>query len=135
MTPAEEMRAASAKLRKYAGAASEGPWLYDSYSCILSGPRMRAMDELDPADTIEDYYETAPTVARVPAHHGDTAIGRRVADAEYIEMMHPGIAVLMAQALEDEARYWERNDAPESIWGTTALLKLARAINGRSEEQ
>lgn len=37
----------------------------------------------------DEEYEREPLVAKVPAHHGDTAIGRHAADAEHIAMHDP----------------------------------------------
>ncbi|MFJ1539346.1 hypothetical protein ACIODS_12455 [Micromonospora chalcea] len=92
--------------RKLADTATEGPWAYNSYSAVFSTPKIKPHD--DWLGTIgehtlerrgecaacgsgstgcalysEDYTREA-LVAHVPAHHGDTATGQRVADAEFI---------------------------------------------------
>ncbi|OKI47273.1 hypothetical protein [Micromonospora sp. CB01531] len=93
-------------IRKLAAAATEGPWFYNSYSAVLAGPKVQPHEEW--LDTTGEHslerhgnceacgpdrrgcllfsedYKRDPIVAHVPAHHGDTAVGERVADAEFI---------------------------------------------------
>jgi hypothetical protein len=138
MTPADELRAAAAHIRQLAEAATPGPWYYDSYSWIASGPLMQPYEKWDTGNhSCERYgtcpecgewkkspyapspglghgcklhdeeYRREPTVARVPAHHGDTAIDAHRWDADHISTWHPGVALLVADWLEAKAIEYE----------------------------
>lgn len=110
MTPAEEMRAASARIRNTSPHAVPAPWLPDA-----------------------DGYEVHDADGGVIAEVGALSNLELRATVSHIALWDPAMTELVAQAIDDEAARWERNNAFESIWGTTALLKLARAINDKSE--
>lgn len=99
-------------------AATPGPWCYDSDNQVASAPKVAPyeawLDEVlagsDDADFVpggkfhtED-YNRSPRVAYVPAHHGDTAVGQRVADAQFIAHAREDIPWLLAQLDAAEAR-------------------------------
>jgi len=44
-SPAERLQAAADRIRRITNAADPGPWVYNSYSAIFSGPMMRAYDK------------------------------------------------------------------------------------------
>jgi hypothetical protein len=148
-TPAGQLRAAATLLRERAEAATPGPWAWNSYNGVFSVPRVR---EYDPwLDTVGDdhseerhgecracgkseggcdlageFYRRNPRVAGVPAQYGDTATGQHAADAQLIELMHPGVALALADSLDAIAKHtsigWEMGlDA-------RPILDLARAV-------
>jgi hypothetical protein len=117
-------------------AATPYPWDWNSYSCIFSRPlainddapdypdKPRPMHREPPGSPQEDEdwckqrtaaYEADPVVAWVPAHHGDTAIGRHAADAMLIEAAPTDLAYLVAVAraaerLTDIAQWPDSNE-------------------------
>ena len=119
---AELLRRAAEKLREHANAASPGPWDYNSYSAILSGPKVIPYDEWDCGEhelerrepcgacgsatgcsLAAEEYSRDPLVASVPSYAGDTAHGQHAADASLIELMHPPVALAFAEWLDAEA--------------------------------
>ena len=107
MTPAEELRAAAAKIRATAEAATPGPWRVEEIPPYTEPILMRDLGEV---------LETAGTVDVEP---GDQA---------HIALWHPGVAELVADALDELAGYIAGS------WGggvdDLKLLAVARAING-----
>ncbi|MFJ6566578.1 hypothetical protein ACIQNU_04110 [Streptomyces sp. NPDC091292] len=119
INPADEIRAASTRLRTRATAATPGTW--------------RA-EELPPDDTharpahwvnteynVGDGFTTVETVADCPW---------RQADADYIAAMHPGVGTALAAWLE-----WEAETVSRTAWapingGLDRALAVARAISG-----
>lgn len=83
-TPADELRAAAARLRTLAAAATSGPWAAEKSNAY--GHRVGNSDE---ADWIAWTGE-----------HGET---RSEADAQFIAAMHPGVGEELAKWLEHEA--------------------------------
>jgi hypothetical protein len=92
-----------AELRALAENATPGPWFYNGYSGVFSSPLTQVYDDLDDPECevpahkescgngpcpgcpfFEHEHEHGPLVAHVPAHHGDTAIGRHAADGAFI---------------------------------------------------
>lgn len=94
------------EILKWAEKATEGPWFYNSYSAIFSGPMVPIDDEwegdFDDPEQKRDYYLNADAgIANVPAAYGDTAIGRHQADAEYIAAANPhAIKEILSHYLE-----------------------------------
>lgn len=122
-SPADELRAAVAKLRALATAATPGPWRdhdthlgqYGHTATVLSGER-----------------NTTDLRAWLPSMSQDSWDETRNvwADAAYIAAMHPGIGVELAKLLE--AQLWIAENDPGSF-GTVIdklALSIARLING-----
>jgi hypothetical protein len=144
---ADLLRRAAARLRECANAASPGPWVYNSYSVVLSGPKIRPHDEWQDAQFAaghtlerrgvcpacpesprcalytEDYRRDA-LVVEVPAHHGDTAIEHAAADATYIERVHPPVGVALAELFEACVAHADR----EGYEPAEAIAAVARAV-------
>jgi hypothetical protein len=61
-------------------------------------------------------YDRDPLVAYVPAHHGDTAIGKRVKDAELIVQVrnrNPAVLELAKSAMERHSPFLDVLDLPQ----------------------
>ncbi len=110
MTPAEELRAAAAKLREKAKAARPFPWRSAG---------------------------TGDVVVDLPPSHPDYATSKdcvtvladgNIDDAEWVALMHPGLAEPLAALLEYLASQSER--WPVNL---TAALGVARVINGGAQ--
>lgn len=108
------------ELEQAARAATPGPWFYNSYSAVFAcgdtvnptlydqwaGALLDASEDSDwerGGKHFDEDYLRDPHVASVPAHHGDTATGRRIADAEFIAQANPD-TVLALIALVKELR-------------------------------
>ena len=139
-TPAEDLRAAAAKLRELATAATPGPWRqhdthlgqYGYTATVLSG---------EGNDT--DLRAWLPSMSQEP---WDEA--RNVwPDAAYIAAMHPGVGLALAELLEHHALHvdavhkaaanvWHEGEAERAEWVekqiSTPALAVARAITGGS---
>lgn len=118
MTLYEALHTAIKARQELAQAATPGPWFYNSYGAVFSGPLAQGYDAwagplFDAGHTLErsgecvacgdrkdepyghgcrhftEDYDRDPLVAGVPAHHGDTAIRRRQKDAQFIEAEDP----------------------------------------------
>jgi hypothetical protein len=91
------------RLRALAAEATPGPWFYNGYSGVFSAPLTQVYDDLEDFECkvpeykescgdgpcsgcpfFEHEYRHGPLVVHVPAHHGDTAIGRHAADGAFI---------------------------------------------------
>ena len=81
MTPAERLRAAATRLREVAGDATPGPWVA-GVRCVWG---LHSDDEIV-----------------VDGDDGDGGVLRE-ADADYIAMMHPPVALALADWLDSEA--------------------------------
>jgi hypothetical protein len=172
-SPAERLQKAADRIRKVADAANPGPWVYNSYSAIFSGPMMRTYDKwwddtIPEGHTVERYgecppcgdwkefpcgiapspglghgcryftedYRRDPLIATVPSHHGDTAIEKRAADAEHIELWAPPTAELVAVLLEGMAAHWAaRPIADWNDYAITPLAALERHLNGEETSE
>lgn len=99
MTPAEELRAAAAKVRRVNAD-------YEAATPFVEDLALMGLREYGPNSS----EESAAVLA-------------------YVGLWLPGVTDLVAQLLDDEAAQWPEL-MPESVWGTTAALKLARAIIG-----
>lgn len=104
-----------APIRERLGAATPGPWFWNSYSGVFAGgPEInpRSYDEWWDAQeaagaTDADFekggrlyaedYRRDPLVAHVPAIAGDTATGRHAADADFIANAPADVAYLLAE--------------------------------------
>lgn len=98
-------------------AATPGPWAFNGYSAIVTpdagydaweSERLSEGHSLDlregctvcekrQCDFYTEDYDREPIVAHVPSHHGDTAIHRRVSDAEAIANAPEDVAWLLAE--------------------------------------
>jgi hypothetical protein len=91
--------------------ATEGPWFWNSYSGVFSGPWVKRYDaaeqEIPDAAPDEDPRWDAlpePLVASVPPAYGDTATGRHAHDAVFIAEARtdvPQLAQDLLEALEE----------------------------------
>jgi hypothetical protein len=113
-TPAAQLRAAAKLMRERAGKATPGPW---KHMCLGS----------EGCTTIRDSGTIRERGRGRVAMHGWKDWQADHADAEFVAMMSPPVALLLADLLEDEARL-EFGAMPD-----TPLL-LARAILGVPEE-
>jgi hypothetical protein len=110
-----------AELRELAGAATPGPWFFDGYSRIASTAKGAAYDDIEfpecevPAwktscdeprgschgcPFFEREYVLDPVVAFVRPHHGDTAVGQRVDDAEFIAAVSSDVVSALVDEIE-----------------------------------
>lgn len=86
----------------------------------------------------EQDYDMDPEVAKVPSHHGDTAVRSRKADAEYIEATNPLVGAQLAALMRVSAEALETVSADEQTsvacdidgYVPHPLLAIARLING-----
>lgn len=109
MTPVDELCAAATLLRERANAATPGPWR-EEYSAA-SGPCVIDAES----------YNCLDSVARM-THY------RASLDARYVALMHPPVALALADWLEDEAvRGLGRPD-------NVAAYAVARAVLRESEQ-
>lgn len=127
MTPAEELRAAAKVMRERAQAASPGPW----ETCG------RGVEQ-----TAGDYADVlGQEVSCLSYCYGGAPIGPKQADADYIASMHPGIALAIADWLDEEAAEYEALDAGAQAFlagdkgGDVApAIAVARTYLGTKEE-
>ena len=113
LTVAEELRHAATIIRERADAATPGPW---KHMCLGS----------EGCTTIRDSGTIRERGRGRVAMHGWKDWKADHADADFVAMMSPPVALLLADLLEDEARL-EFGAVPD-----TPLL-LARAILGEAE--
>lgn len=100
-------------IRRRCDAATPGPWFWNSYSGIFSTPFVQRDEAFTEAicetewgdreyrDWPEEWQdrksEERSDVAHVPPHHGDTAIGRQAADADFIAHAREDVPALLAE--------------------------------------
>lgn len=109
LIPAEELRAAAAKIRKLAADAEPGPWHVHEY---LTDHEAGIGTEPGGDDIAGGGYEGGGV--------------QRLTDAHYIAAMHPGVGTALADLLDDQA---DGDDQGEiNPWA----LAVARAILGSS---
>lgn len=116
------LRRAAALLRERASAATSGPWTYntdDPERVAVDAPPGRALVDvlLGSTDTREHYPQAT-------------------ADAEYVALMHPPVALLLAAVLDTTAEEYE--GVPSLTLADqmyAADLALARAILRESADQ
>lgn len=152
MTPAQLLAATAADMRKVAEAATDGPWFFNGYCGVYSKPLSdaydpwmeplvdaghelrrrgdcRACESTNGCEHAEADYTRDPAVAWVPPHHGDTAVGRRAADAVHIAAWSPTIVRVIADWLDAEADsygWYRPADQREIVEaGPCGLQKLA----------
>lgn len=150
----ELLRRAAVKLRDHAAGTSPAPWFYNSYSALFSAPKARVYDDWETGDhSLERYgpcpacagkscelytedYRRDPLVAHVPSHHGDTAIEHAAKDAAFIELMHPPVALALADLLDIEAGIAEKTEAigMRLSRSADAVIALARSVLREPEE-
>jgi hypothetical protein len=109
-----------AEIRARLDAATPGPWGWNSYNGVYSGPliqadaRLEAEHEAAGAPWDEDgepsgewrsrFADVAPRVCSVPPSYGDTATGRHAADAQFIAHARADIPWLLEQLAAQTAR-------------------------------
>ena len=109
MSPAEELRAAAARIREVADKATPGPWL-----------------NLDRGDRIV----TEPDSAGEFEYVVDEPLDSNPDNGEHIAMWHPSVALLVAEVFDKWAGIGELD--PDLLYrvGGQETLAVARAING-----
>lgn len=148
-TPAVDLlRRAAEKLRAAAAGTSPAPWEYNSYSAIFSVPKLREYDEWDSGDhscerrgrcevcnrngcdLAGEEYRRGPIAAKVPASAGDSAHGEFAANATYIALMHPPVALAVADWLEMAAQLRDGADLHPAVTGVVPdyAVAVARAV-------
>ena len=107
-------------------AATPGPWFFNSYSAVMSSPRLGEYNDAEsliPEDAPDEAYDGLPefVVARVPVAGGDTATRQGATDAALIVAAVNHLPALvsalravadLADELEAEAR---RHDDAEPV--------------------
>lgn len=136
-------------------AATKGPWFYNSYSSIHSKELSQRYGELAKEGqgdrTKEEWREllhaNEPVVARVPAHHGDTAIGHNAKNAWFIAAVRTAVPRLIAEverlraackvfeAMLDGVRWRPMEEMPESIKENGDFVLLTDGKNGPDQCQ
>lgn len=131
-TPAEELRAAAAKIRKHAEAASPGPW---HVKPVVYGP---ADQGWGPPRDFEVYGPglVSNNDRCVVSHVQHEGGGADETDAAHIALWNPAVALLVAELLEGMADHWHGIAAEdEHLFGGLPLASLARAINASGKDQ
>ncbi|MFE7233871.1 hypothetical protein ACFVAF_25040 [Streptomyces sp. NPDC057596] len=133
LTPADELRAAAAKLRSLTTDATEGPWHGED-------PNTRWGDAYD-----HQLVGGGKILATFNSDYNGPL------NADYVAAMHPGVGVVLAQLLDYGVRSYEASlEAARRVWGDThdderrrfteeqsglpELLAVARAVLGRTAE-
>ena len=101
MTPAERLRAAATRLREVAGAATPGPWFLDKGgdTGVYTAPR--------PSPASQDIaWSHSPDVEA------------------YIALMHPPVALALADWLDDLAAGWPWDDDGTCVWDDGTPMRL-----------
>ncbi|MFF7184676.1 hypothetical protein ACFZAR_05455 [Streptomyces sp. NPDC008222] len=119
-TPADELRAAVAKLRALATAAGGESWIADHYE---QGTIVH------PANSMRSLFRLAADGMRAAGTpHVTAPVG------DWIAAMHPGVGEKLARWLETEASTWAGDEVHYRCSAQTctldAALAMARAING-----
>ncbi|MFF2184601.1 ead/Ea22-like family protein [Streptomyces sp. NPDC058155] len=117
-TPADELRTAAARLSALAAAATPGSWWAEE---------LPANDHhKHPAHWVKTEYEdgenclTSQVVADCPWAQ---------ADADFIELMNPGVGAAFADWLDAEAAHRRAVDVGQPMPGHEHALAVARQIN------
>lgn len=107
MTPAERLRAAATRLREVAGGATPGPWVA-GVRCVWG---LHSDDEIV-----------------VDGEDGDGGVLRE-ADADYIAIMHPPVALALAFWLDDLAAEWPWDDDGTCVWDDGTPMRLEESLD------
>ena len=118
-TAADELRAASARLRELAGRATDAPW-----STAWNGQQYELRGPDEAAYPIAEWtYAINTTEPKVSEERAEC----NTADADWIAAMHPGVGHALADWLDSAAE-----DA-EQIGADFRALAVARQINTGSQ--
>lgn len=130
MTPAEEIRAAAAKIRTLASEATPAPWTqrWDHQELQVHGP-----DQEYPYSVVEWTYAVATVEPQATEQRAECD----TADADWIATMHPGVGEKLARWLEAtvvevvaaEGTEYALHTGGGMFAGWDAALAVARAIN------
>lgn len=129
MSPAEELRAAAARIREVADAASDGGWMaYEEHHGVYRGQMTVIRSATMPHRRIVNVDQTYPNR------------DEREPNVAHMVLWQPTVALLVASILDDQAEEWEEHPetmqrfvaAPNGDDPSTAspVYLLARAING-----
>lgn len=119
---AETLRRAAALLRERASAATPGPW-----TCNADDPEMVAVDAPPGRALVDVLLGSTDTREHYP---------QATADAEYISLMHPPVALLLAAVLDTTAEEYEGVPSPSLADQMYAAdLALVRAILRESADR
>ncbi|GII84562.1 hypothetical protein Ssi03_25520 [Sphaerisporangium siamense] len=126
MTPAEELRAAAARLRERAEQATPGPWSVGNDDVIGLGIEQTGRGsftyDAQIARVLEDYE-------RDEENYGNRELGTTEGDARWMALVHPGLAEPLAAWLES----WDDVNVSEHgphLDDWRHALAVARVING-----
>ena len=120
-TPASEIRAAVAKLRKHVKHATDGPWVTSSVWSPRATCTSAVYSHAHPAGSVESEVVAS---GRIKSGYGGI---REPWNAEYIALMQPAVGVELADLLEDLA------DGDDEGVVNPWALGLARQINGAAK--
>lgn len=123
MTPAEELRAAAAKVREYAKGTTEGPWHHHDTHLHHGGHTATVFARPGGGEWAFSLVAWLPSSSHEPWSDHPCWMNSR-----WIALAHPGLAEHLAPLLDLFAAMYEVGlvDAAGSI----AALNLARDING-----
>ena len=120
-SPASEIRAAVAKLRKHVKHATDGPWVTSSVWSPRATCTSAVYSHAHPAGSVESEVVAS---GRIKSGYGGI---REPWNAEYIALMQPAVGVELADLLEDLA------DGDDEGVVNPWALGLARQINGAAK--
>jgi hypothetical protein len=116
---ADTLKRAAAKLREHVEAATPGPWAAENVYRLLPGCRCLSCDEDEP-------YGKA--IHEIDAVGEDASPTLKPGDADYIVLMHPPVALALADWLERYAQIWTTDQHSEYYADAPQALVVARAI-------
>lgn len=133
-TPAAEIRAAVAKLRKHVKHATDGPWVTSSVWSPRATCTSAVYSHAHPAGSVESEVVAS---GRIKSGYGGI---REPWNAEYIALMQPGVGAVLADWLGLEADVIEARAAEDGNYEHAVALDgdhalaIARQINGITVE-
>jgi hypothetical protein len=119
-TPAETLKRAAKLMRERAEAATAGPWEHPLENEVTYGYRQAGGRHV------------ATWIANTDAGDGDISEEQSLANAEHIASWHPGVALAIADALDNEAHAAELvgGDADAVNLPDERILKVALTYLG-----
>jgi hypothetical protein len=121
-TPSETLRAAAARIREVAQAATPGPWV-----SLDNGDRIIR----DAEQPMQSYFVDGSRVTEEgpPEYVVDEPLHTNPANGEHIALWHPLVAEAAAELLDSVAQDMEDNDGAPG-YGWDEATSLARLVLG-----